>query len=211
MINSELKKSSISNLLVEQGNLHAEGKVRTIHMSETMNLVGFIPYTNYFMLYNIFVMNVDLNAHLYVAPFLVKFSEGGPVFPYFKYVADATGKKYPVDGNLYADTVLEAIPENISRTPKCSVPLNGKQMLNLIKYRKIDKFQDLFEKQDDDTYIYTGREGEYELTGGLGYIRAIARDVLSLCSYINTVSGRINYAVLPSDEVIKVLNKEDYE
>lgn len=211
MINSELKKSSIANLLVQHGNLRAEGKVRTEYKVETMNLTGFIPYTNYFMQYEYLVMNVDLNTHLYVAPFLVKFSEGGPVFPYFKYIAVASEKKYHVDGNLYADTVLDSIPEQVVRSARCNVPFNGRQMLRIMRNRRMEQYMNLFEKIDDENYNYLGREGEYVLSGGLGNTIAISKDCLCLCSYVNNVTGRISYVVLPSDEVIKVLPEEEYE
>ena len=95
MMNSQLLKSSLFSLLCDTGMQRAEGRVRSKSLLEEMSLIGFIPYTDYYI-HHLLFSSVDLNDHLYVAPYLVKFSKDSPVYPYFKTITSAEGKKYRI-------------------------------------------------------------------------------------------------------------------
>lgn len=66
-MNSQLQKSSLFSLLRETGMQRAEGRVRSKSLLEEMSLIGFVPYTDYY-LHQLVLSSVDLNGHLYVAP-----------------------------------------------------------------------------------------------------------------------------------------------
>lgn len=209
MFNSQLQKSSLFNLLCDTGMQHAEGRVRSKSLFEEMSLIGFIPHTDYY-LHQLTFDAVDLNDHLYVAPYIVKFSKNTPVFPYFKTIAKATGKKYRIDEKLYIDPILDEIPKSILQNARFSFPpLNGNKLIRLIS-AKWDK-KDLLIKNEDDTYDYIGREGDLELSGGLGNSVYISNNFLCLCTYMNKVTGTPCYIVLTSDDVIRVLPENECE
>ena len=73
-MSSQLQQFSLIQLVRESGIQRAEGRVRSTSLLEEMSLVGFIPYTDYSYVKSV-LYSVDLNGHLYVAPYLVKFSE----------------------------------------------------------------------------------------------------------------------------------------
>lgn len=208
MIYSQLNKSSLFSLLNETGMQQAEGRVRSRSLLEEMSLIGFIPYTDYY-LHRLVLTSVDLNDHLYVAPYLVRFSKDTPVYPYYKTITKATGKQYRVDGNLYIDPILDEIPSSVPQYAHFKLPLGGIQLLKLIE-KKWDK-KDLFIKNEDRTYDYIGREGEWELSCGLGSMLSISNNFLCLCSYMNKVTGLPSYAVLTSDDTIRVLPENEDE
>lgn len=186
MVHSHIHKSSLFNLLNETGMQQAEGRVRSKSLLEEMSLIGFIPYTDYYTI-QLALNSVDLNGHLYVAPNLVKFSKDTPAYPYFRTITKATGKQYRIDGKLYIDPILDEIPSCILQYAHFKQPFNGNQLLKMI-YKKWDK-KDLFSKNEDGSYNYTGREGEWELSHGLGNMISISNNFLCLCSYMNKVTG----------------------
>lgn len=208
MVHSHIHKSSLFNLLNETGMQQAEGRVRSKSLLEEMSLIGFIPYTDYYTI-QLALNSVDLNGHLYVAPYLVKFSKDTPAYPYFRAITKATGKQYRIDGKLYIDPILDEIPSCILQYAHFKQPFNGNQLLKMI-YKKWDK-KDLFSKNEDGSYNYTGREGEWELSHGLGNMISISNNFLCLCSYMNKVTGTPSYAVLTSDDTIRVLPENEEE
>lgn len=208
MMNSQLQKSSLFNLLCETCMQRAEGRVRSKSLMEEMSLIGFIPYTDYYI-HHLLLSSVDMNDHLYVAPYLVRFSKDTPVYPYFKTITKAIGKKYRIDGNLYIDPILDEIPKSVLQYAHFKLPLDGNQLLQLMS-KKWDK-RDLFVKNEDGTYDYNGREGEWELSCGLGNMVSISNNFLCLCSYMNKVTGTPSYTVLTSDDTIRVLSENECE
>lgn len=207
-MNSQLQKSSLFSLLCETGMQCAEGRVRSKSLLEEMSLIGFVPYTDYY-LHQLVLSSVDLNDHLYVAPYLVRFSKDTPVYPYFKTITKAIGKKYRIDEKLYIDPILDEIPKSVLQYAHFKLPLDGKQLLQLMS-KKWDK-RDLFIRNDDGSYDYNGREGEWELSCGLGNMISISNNFLCLCSYMNKVTGTPSYAVLTSDDTIRVLSENECE
>lgn len=205
-MNSQLLKSSLFSLLCDTGMQRAEGRVRSRSLMEEMSLIGFIPYTDYYK-YQLFLSSVDLNDHLYVAPYLVRFSRDTPTYPYFKTITKAMGKKYKIDEKLYIDPILDEVPKFVLQYAHPKLPLDGKQLLRLMS-KNWDK-RDLFIKNDDGTYDYNGREGEWELSCGLGNIISISNNFLCLCSYMNKVTGTPSYTVLTSDDTIRVLSENE--
>lgn len=207
-MNSQLQKSSLFSLLSDSGMQRAEGRVRSKSLLEEMSLIGFIPYTDYY-LHQLLLSSIDLNNHLYVAPYLVRFSKESPVYPYFKTITKAIGKKYRIDGKLYIDPILDEIPKSVLQYAHFKLPLDGNQLLRLMS-KKWDK-RDLFVKNDDGSYEYIGREGEWELSCGLGNMLSISNNFLCLCSYMNRVTGTPSYTVLTSDDTIRVLPQNECE
>lgn len=207
-MNSQLQKSSLFSLLCETGMQRAEGRVRSKSLLEEMSLIGFVPYTDHY-LHQLVLSSVDLNDHLYVAPHLVRFSKGTPVYPYFKTITKAIGKKYRIDEKLYIDPILDEIPKSVLQYAHFKLPLDGKQLLQLMS-KKWDK-RDLFIRNDDGSYDYNGREGEWELSCGLGNMISISNNFLCLCSYMNKVTGTPSYTVLTSDDTIRVLSENECE
>lgn len=203
----ELEKSSLQRLLCDNGILHAEGHVRTKLLHEEMSLVGFIPYTA-FEHHNLVMNSLVLNDHLYVAPYLVKFSNEAPIYPYFKTITKATGNQYKIDNKLYIDPILNYLPSYyIDNFKHCNLPFNGKQLIPLIN-KKWDK-KNMFIKNEDDTYNYVAQEDEWELSCGPGKIVAIANGFLCLCSYMNKVTGMLSYVALLPNDVIKVVPEDE--
>lgn len=211
MTNSQLQKSSLFSLLNETGTQQAEGRVRSTSLMEEMSLIGFIPYTDYY-LYQRFLTGIDLNGHLYVAPNSVRFSKDTPAYPYFKTISKATGKKYKIDGDLYLDPILDEIPPNVIQNAfsQFVLPLDGNKLLKLMSkyWSGRNSFLKLFTENEDRSYSYIGRDGEWELSNGLGNIVSISNNFLCLCSYMNKVTGAIDYTVLTSDDTIRVLPKQ---
>ena len=124
---SQLQNSSLFDLLCVNGMQRAEGRVRSKSLLEEMSLIGFIPYTNNYLFYLGYRLNIDLNDHLFVAPYLVRFSKNTPVYPYFKTISKATGKKYKVDSNLFINPIFDE--ELSSDLSEIKYPIDGKGFL----------------------------------------------------------------------------------
>lgn len=204
-MNSQLNKYSVFSLLNETGIQQAEGRVRSKSLLEEMSLIGFVPYTDNDM-NQLALSSIDLNGHLYVAPYLVKFSHNTPVYPYYKTITKATGKQYRIDGKLYIDPYLGIIPSYVLNKANVKLPLNGNQLLKLFRDWEKEK---LFIKNEDKTYDYIGREGEWELSNGFDNMISISKNFLCVCSYMNKVTGTPSYAVLTSDDTIRVLPEDE--
>lgn len=206
---SQVYESSIHSLLCKTGIQQAEGRVRSISLMEEMSLIGFIPYSINHLLQFDMGLNINLNDNLCVAPYLVKFSKDTPVYPYFKTIKSATGNKYRIDNNLYIDPILNEIPENILKYNHIKLPFCGKALLQLMG-KKWDK-KDLFVQNEDGTYDYFGRNGEWELSYGIGQFVSISNNFLCLCHYMNQITGKPSYAVLTSNDTIRVLSEKENE
>lgn len=206
---SQLHKSSLFNLLNETGMQQAEGRVRSKSLLEEMSLVGFIPYTDCYLHQLDFGISIDLNDHLFVAPFLVRFSKDTPVYPFFKTILKAKGKKYKLDGSLYIDSIIDEIPDYVLKWRELARPLTGEAFLKM--RTKQWNPESLLESNDNGDPQYVGKEDDLELCCGLGNMISISNNFLCLCSYMNKVTGRPSYAVLTSDDAIRVLPENEDE
>ena len=210
MEHHQLETSSIFNLLLETGIQRAEGRVQSKSLNEEMSLIGFIPYTENYLLQKDVGLKIDLNGHLCVAPYLIRFSKTTPVYPYFKTITKASGKKYSVDSNLNIDRIWDiAYPELKNEIKPPLFPLYGDMLLKLIKNKlrltRILLEQDFWKRNEKESYEYIGRSDDFELNCGLDHKIAISNDFLCLCSYMNRVTGTVSYAVLTSNDTIRVM------
>lgn len=212
---SQLQKSCIFSLLQETGVQHAEGRVRSKSIMEEMSLIGFIPYTDNYLLQKNIGMGIDLNGHLYVAPYLVQFSRDTPIYPYFRTITTALGKQYSVDENLYIDPILDKAPLYEFNLEKIRLPFDGAQLQKLLqsktKLQRILKEKGILVEKEKGEYDYISSDGDLELSHGLESKIAISCNFLCLCSYINKVKGTPSYAVLTSDDTIRVRPKDEDE
>jgi len=209
MMYSQLHKSSLYSLLRQTGIQQAEGRVRSKSLLEEMSLIGFIPYTEYSIeLWN-FGLNVDLNNHLYVAPNLIKFSKDTPAYPYFRAIEAAEGKKYKMDNRLIIDSIIDKIPEYVLKYKDIARPFTGEAFLK-IRTKQWNP-ESLLEDSGNGEHFYVGKRDEWELSCGLADIISVSNNFLCLCSYINKVTGTPSYAVLTSDDAIRVLPEDEHE
>lgn len=209
MRNYQLQKSSLFNLLCETGVQQAEGRVRSQSLLEEMSIVGFIPYTDdYNQLWD-FGTSMNLNGELYVAPFLMKFSKDTPVYPYFKTISKAEGKKFILNDHIYIDTVIDKIPKEVLKWRTATRPLSGEAFLKV--RTKSWNPECLLESDDEGKLYYVGKPDDWELSCGLGNMKYLSNNFLCLCSYMNKETGTPSYAVLTSDDAIRVLPGDNTE
>ena len=174
-----------------------------------MSLIGFVPYTEYSIELWDFGLNVDLNTHLYVAPNLIKFSKDTPAYPYFKTIKAAEGKKYKMDNHLLIDSIIDIIPDYVLKYKNIISPLRGEEFMK-IRTKQWNP-ECLLEDSGNGELSYVGKTGEWELSCGLADIISVSNNFLCLCSYMNKVTGTPSYAVLTSDDAIRVLPENENE
>ena len=141
-------------------------------------------------------------------------AEDSTIFPYFKTIKKAFGKKYKLDQNLYVYPALDEVPYKVWYSNykgvcfKDKFSFTGEVLQNLTKSKYWEE-KDFLKKNDDGTCDYIGRKDEWELTDGLGNIVSISNNFLCLCRYMNKVTGVPSYVVLTSDDTIRVLPKNE--
>lgn len=201
----ELGKSSVRLLLQDSGEQKAMGRIRSIHFEEEMSLVGFVPFSIIPAYYK-FTMGINLNDHLLVTPYIVKFSKDMPAFPVFKTVSKATGEKIVVDDNLVMDSIIDVIPKEYltKNSQYLQGPLMGANIIKLL-HSNIFDCKGLFEKNEKGQIEYIVRSSDFLFSDGIGNFKGISNDFLCLCSYLKKDTGEPNYIVLPSLETIRVL------
>ena len=202
MTKSKLYDSSISEILQSSGYLEANGRVRSVSLLEEMTLIGFVAYTPFWI-------NVDLNDHLIVSPYLIRFSKSDTLFPVCKSVKKAKGQKYKIDHHLIIDPILDEIPEFTLKYVKITRPLTG-DVLKTLMSKKWDK-KDFFEQQEDGSSLYVARDHELELLSLNGKMTCITDDYLCLCTYMNKITGLPSYVLLPPYDVIRCLPENGKE
>jgi hypothetical protein len=198
-MNLQLQESSIASLLQSTGVQQATGRVRSASLLTEMTLIGFVAYIP-------FRISVDLNDHLIVTPYLIRFEKDNTPIPVCRYAKKAAGQKYKLDNHLLIDPMMDVIPDMILRYNQVSRPLTGEVLLRLM-HKNWDK-KDFFEKLNDGSYNYVAREKQIELTGLAGTLTCITDDFLCLCSYMNNVTGMPSYTLLSSFDTIRILNED---
>lgn len=212
MLNSQLEQSSIKSLLHAKGVQQATGRVRSEYLLEEMSLIGFVPYSVYF---NFFLgeSKIDLNSHLYVSPYLLRFSSNDFPIPVFHTIRRAKEKEYRIENNLLIDSILDEIihvaPRYLTKDINFDKPLRGDKLMYLISKDK--KVSNLFNIKEDGACHYMGKDGDIELSGGIGNLQCISNDFLCLCTYMNKIKGLPSYTLLPSDNTIRVLSETEDE
>lgn len=205
-MNSQLQLSSIREILLNKGEIYAKGRVKSESMQEEMSLIGFVPYLEGadlpLDLYST-LLQCDLNAHLIVTPFFIRYSDDKNIYPVFKSISLTKGNKYKVNKNLIIETIYGSW---VKGTPRLSRPFYGD---NIISKRNLKGFpSDRFETDENKEMYYLSKEQEFVLTESLGDVVCISDYFLCLCSFINSVTGMPSYTVFIPDDLIKVLPKE---
>lgn len=204
-MNLQLQESSIKGLLKSTGFQEAKGRVRSESLQEEMSLIGFLPFSVFYSNYDL-SFNIDLNNHLIVTPYYIRFSKDSAIFPIFTSIAFAEGKRFILHKHLLLDHIIDEMPDLIAKQYESkNRPLNGKILLNIIKRWKNEN---LFEKNEDGTLFYIGRSKEWEMKRSLDDWNCVTNDFLCLCSYMNKITGLPSYTVLMSDDVIRILSED---
>ena len=202
-MNSQLQLSSIRDLLFSEGYMQAKGRVRSETMQEEMSLIGFVPFLEGANLppdiYST-MLQCDLNAHLIVTPFFIRYSDDKTIFPVFKSISLAKGAKYKVDKNLIIDSIYGSWSKGAQR------PLYGNYILTKKHYSGFPK--ERFETDENKDTFFISNDQELVMTESLGELVCVSDYFHCLCSFINTVTGMPSYTVFMPDDLIKVLPRE---
>lgn len=205
-MNSQLQLSSIREILLNKGEIYAKGRVKSESMQEEMSLIGFVPYLEGadlpLELYST-LLECDLNTHLIVTPFFIRYSDDKNIYPVFKSISLTNGNKYKVSQNLIIETIYGSWVKGVPRLPR---PLYGDY---IISKRNVKGFpSDRFETDENKETYYLSKNQEFIMTESLGELVCISDYFLCLCSFINSVTGMPSYTVFMPDDLIKVLPKE---
>lgn len=205
-MNAQLQLSSIREILLNKGEIYAKGRVKSESMQEEMSLIGFVPYLEGADLplesYSI-LLQCDLNAHLIVTPFFIRYSDDKNIYPVFKSISLTNGNKYKVNKNLIIETIYGSW---VKRASSLSRPLYGDNIISKINWK--DFPSDRFETDENKETYYLSKNQEFVMTESLGELVCISDYFLCLCSFINSVTGMPSYTVFMPDDLIKVLPKE---
>lgn len=206
-IYSQLQKSSVRRLLQVNGMQEAKGCVRSVRFQEEMSLVGFVPYTVFEK--RLFELDpiVDLNDHLVVTPCLLKSSKSSLPVPIFYKISAADGKKYDLNKKLLIEPMLDNVSKKIDYIRSyIRRPFDGEQLLSQVYKSNVS--MEFIEKEDDH-YLYVGKEGDLELSEGVGGMTCISNNFLCLCAYMNKVTGSPSYVVLNPEDTIRVMSEQE--
>ncbi len=180
-MNSQLQLSSIREILLNKGEIYAKGRVKSESMQEEMSLIGFVPYLEGadlpLDLYST-LLQCDLNAHLIVTPFFIRYSDDKNIYPVFKSISLTNGNKYKVNKNLIIETIYGSWVKGASR------PLYGDYIISKRNWKGFPS--DRFETDENKDTYYLSKEQEFVLTNSLGDIVCISDYFLCLCSFIKS-------------------------
>lgn len=220
-MNEQLRKTSVKELLYEGAKdpailfdgeslntdeiEYAHGTVVSESLGVEMSLIGFIPYSVAFGLYQ-FSMYINFNDTLVVTPYFIRFSQSDVILPIFQKVSLANNKKYVLDESitictLQEEKLLSGLRNKVTKLPYVS----GESLKNV--FNRI-KDKSMFEVGDADSIFYIARNNEFVLEHGFGGVRYITNDFLCLCNYMNKVTGLPSYVVLSSHDTLRVLKKD---
>lgn len=202
-MNSQLQLSSIREILLNKGDMYAKGRVKSESMQEEMSLIGFVPYLEGanlpLDLYST-LLQCDLNAHLIVTPFFIRYGDDKNIYPVFKSISLTNGHKYKVDKNLIIESIYGSWAKGAQR------PLYGNYIISKRHHNGFPS--DRFETDENKETYYLSKEQEFVMTESLGELVCVSDYFLCLCSFINSVTGMPSYTVFIPDDLIKVLPKE---
>ena len=188
-------------------------KVRSRWLKTDAQIIGFIPYNRSLS------KGIYMNVPFYVTPYMLRFQNSkSPLLIYKRLVKIKEDKSKQYELNEFFDAyVLESkdIVDTLHKyTPKLfdTFPLNGVSILNA--YNNIPNkvksellhLSDVFGVSEDGTVSYKANN-VWELSSGK--LICLTNDFLCLCNYTNPVSWKLEYLLLPPDDLYKVLPEED--
>jgi hypothetical protein len=208
-MNSQLQKSSIRSLLQSKGKEYAAGRVKTESMQTEMTLMGFVPYpigsTNENSDLYKQLLDIDLNSHLIVTPFFIRYEGLSKIYPVFKIISLSNGCKYKLDKNLIVETIRRELPHYI--VEKITGFLDGNAIKNIKGYKSFPS--NLIEMDENKELYYTPNDNDYVLSESLGELVCVSDYFLCLCMFINSVTGAPSYAVFPPEDIVRVIPKNE--
>ena len=200
-MNTKIQEQSIYSQLMNNGSESAKGRVRSQSLLEEMTLVGFVPY-NEIGYWSRIAPSFNLNAKLLVTPYYLKVGDG-PVYPYYDKAKKAKGVHYSLDENLIIDKLSEYVNNNQSY-PFTADKLDNRSVLRL---KQKTNFLELDENTNENNYV--GQEDDIELYRDYWKDRSVSNDLLCLCVYMNKVTGKPSYILLPSTDVFRVIPEKE--
>ena len=188
--------------------MRAEGKVRSYGMKSDITLLGVIPYQPYD------ITNMErcfLNKPFFVTPYMIRFYDSNSPISIFKNLKKACGQKYVLNDLFcsFSNRVFANIsPYILNNKSETALPINGTTLLKIVSKEKRYNLEKLTQYDfSDDAVSYIGQDEDWELS--VGRIVCVADDFVCLCSYMNTVTGKLDYVLLPPEDVYIVLPEEE--
>lgn len=201
-MNTKIQEQSLYSQLMKNGSESAEGRVRSLSLLEEMTLIGFVPYN--MVWHNSRIATAfNLNAKLIVTPYYIKVGDN-PVYPYYTKARKAKGLRYSLDEYLIIDKLSEYVYNNQSY-PFTADKLNNGGALRALK----QKTNYLALDEDTNETKYVGQKDDIELYRDCWKDRSVSDDMLCLCVYMNKVTGRPCYILLPSTDVFRVIPEKE--
>ena len=193
--------------------IRAGVKVRSRWLKTDAQIIGFIPYNRSLS------KGIYMNVPFYVTPYMLRFHNSeSPLLIYKRLVKIKDNKSNQYKLNEFFDAyVLESkdIVDTLYKyAPKLfdTFPLNGVSILkaynnipNKVKSEQ-QHLSDVFEVSEDGTVSYNANN-VWELSSGK--FICLTNDFLCLCNYTNPVTWKLDYLLLPPDDLYKVLPEED--
>lgn len=187
--------------------MSAEGKVRSYGMKSDITLLGVIPYQPYDVAG---IERCIINKPFFVTPYMIRFHDSNSPIMIYKNLKKACGQKYVLNDLFYSFSkrVFANISPNIlNNSTETALPINGATLLKILSKEKKWNLSKLTQYEfSEDAVSYIGQDEEWELT--VGRLVCVADEFVCLCSYMNTVTGKLDYVLLPPEDVYFVLPED---
>ena len=213
---SQISKYSVKGLASNWNNIQlpfmnsmkAQGKVRSYGMKSDITLLGVIPYQPYD------IANIErcfLNKPFFVTPYMIRFHDSNSPIIIYKNVKKACGQKYVLNDLFYSfsNRVFANISSYfLNNSSETALPIKGSSLLKILSMEKKWNLSKLTQYEfSEDTVSYIGQVEDWELS--VGKLVCVADDFICLCSYMNTVTGKLDYVLLPPEDVYFVLPEDE--
>jgi len=187
--------------------MKAEGKVRSYGMKSDITLLGVIPYQPFDVAG---IERCILNKPFFVTPYMIRFHDSNSPIMIYKNLKKACGQKYILNDLFYSfsNRVFSNIsPHILNNSSETALPINGAKLLKILSKEKKYNYPKLTQYEfSEDAVSYIGQDEEWELT--VGRLVCVTDDFICLCSYMNSVSGKLDYVLLPPEDVYFVLPED---
>ena len=211
--NAEVIYSLFDDTPVWDSSISSGVKVRSRWLKTDAQIIVFIPYNRSLS------KGIYMNVPFYLTPYMLRFHKSeSPLLIYKRLVKIKENKSNHYKLDEFLDVyVLESkdIVDTLNKyTRKLfdTFPLNGASILkaynnipNIVKSQQ-QHLSDVFEVSEDGTVNYKANN-VWELTSGK--LICLTNDFLCLCNYTNPVTWKLDYLLLPPDDLYKVLPEED--